>query len=106
MAGRDGMTIEEVVRQVLRDEHGDVIGESVRAVAHARGFLGTSRATTRPFRCQGNARQVSACLPPTASFEERDSQKRRPTPRPFLDTESSCDEDPRPATARVPLDEV
>ena len=28
MAGRDRMTIEEVVRQVLRDEHGDVIRES------------------------------------------------------------------------------
>ena len=25
MAGQDRMTIEEVVRQVLRDEHGDVI---------------------------------------------------------------------------------
>jgi putative transposase len=33
MAGRDRMTIEEVVRQVLRDEHGDVIRESVRAGA-------------------------------------------------------------------------
>ncbi|MGH3990225.1 MAG: IS256 family transposase [Pseudonocardiaceae bacterium] len=33
MAGRDRMTIEEVVRQVLRDEHGDVIRESVRVVA-------------------------------------------------------------------------
>jgi putative transposase len=33
MAGPDRMTIEEVVRQVLRDEHGDVIRESVRAVA-------------------------------------------------------------------------
>jgi len=33
MAGWDRMTIEEVVRQVLRDEHGDVIRESVRAVA-------------------------------------------------------------------------
>ena len=33
MAGRDRMTIEEVVRQVLRDEHADVIRESVRAVA-------------------------------------------------------------------------
>jgi transposase-like protein len=33
MAGQDRMTIEEVVRQVLRDEHGDVIRESVRAVA-------------------------------------------------------------------------
>ena len=33
MAGTDRMTIEEVVRQVLRDEHGDVIRESVRAVA-------------------------------------------------------------------------
>ena len=33
MAGQDRMTIEEVVRQVLRDEHGDVIRESVSAVA-------------------------------------------------------------------------
>jgi len=33
MAGQDRMTIEEVVRRVLRDEHGDVIRESVRAVA-------------------------------------------------------------------------
>jgi putative transposase len=33
MAGRDRMTVEEVVRQVLRDEHADVIRESVRAVA-------------------------------------------------------------------------
>jgi hypothetical protein len=32
MAGRDGMTIEEVVSRVLREEHGDVIRESVRAV--------------------------------------------------------------------------
>ena len=33
MAGRDRMTIEEVVRQVLREEHGDVIRESVKLVA-------------------------------------------------------------------------
>src|SRR3954468_20971892 len=33
MAGRDRMTIEEVVRQVLREEHGDVIREAVRVVA-------------------------------------------------------------------------
>jgi putative transposase len=33
MAGRDRMTIEEVVREVLREEHGDVIRESVRVVA-------------------------------------------------------------------------
>jgi putative transposase len=33
MAGMDRMTIAEVVRQVLRDEHADVIRESVRAVA-------------------------------------------------------------------------
>src|SRR6186997_1585556 len=33
MAGAERMTIEEVVRQVLREEHGDVIRESVRAVA-------------------------------------------------------------------------
>jgi len=33
MAGRDRMTVEEVVRRVLREEHADVIRESVRAVA-------------------------------------------------------------------------
>src|SRR3954467_613061 len=33
MAGADRMTIAEVVREVLRDEHADVIRESVRAVA-------------------------------------------------------------------------
>ena len=33
MAGFDRMAIEGIVRQVLRDEHGDVIRESVRAVA-------------------------------------------------------------------------
>ncbi len=33
MAGRDRMTIEEVVREVLRNEHADVIRESVRVVA-------------------------------------------------------------------------
>lgn len=33
MAGAERMTIEEVVRQVLRDEYADVIRESVRAVA-------------------------------------------------------------------------
>src|SRR3954469_13898730 len=33
MAGAERMTIEEVVRRVLREEHGDVIRESVRLVA-------------------------------------------------------------------------
>jgi transposase-like protein len=33
MAGQDRMTILEVVREVLRDEHADVIREAVRAVA-------------------------------------------------------------------------
>ena len=33
MAGQDRMTIQEVVRQVLRDDHADVIRASVRAVA-------------------------------------------------------------------------
>src|SRR5215212_8664237 len=33
MAGQDRMTIEELVRRVLRDEHADVIRESVTAIA-------------------------------------------------------------------------
>ena len=37
MAGQDRMTIEEVVRRVLREEHGDVIRDSVRPVVTAIG---------------------------------------------------------------------
>ena len=33
MAGADRMTVEEVVRKVLLDEHADVICEAVKAVA-------------------------------------------------------------------------
>jgi len=33
MAGQDRMTVEEVVRKVLRDEHADVIRESVMTIA-------------------------------------------------------------------------
>ncbi len=33
MAGQDRMTVAQVVREVLRDEHADVTRESVRAVA-------------------------------------------------------------------------
>jgi hypothetical protein len=33
MAGADRMTIEEVVKQVLLDEHADVIREAAKAVA-------------------------------------------------------------------------
>src|SRR4029450_5056974 len=36
MAGQDRMTVAEVVREVLRDEHADVIREAVKAVAQGR----------------------------------------------------------------------
>jgi hypothetical protein len=36
VAGDDRMTIEEVIMQVLLDEHADVIREPVRAVAAER----------------------------------------------------------------------
>jgi putative transposase len=54
MAGSDRMTIEEVVRRVLREEHGDVIRESVRAVAHeimeaeVCELIGAERGERRP----------------------------------------------------------
>jgi putative transposase len=54
MAGRDRMTIEEVVRQVLRDEHADVIRESVRAVgqeimeAEVSELIGAEHGERRP----------------------------------------------------------
>jgi putative transposase len=54
MAGQDRMTIEEVVRQVLREEHGDVIRESVRVVAQeimeveVSELIGAERGERRP----------------------------------------------------------
>jgi transposase-like protein len=54
MAGSDRMTIEEVVRRVLREEHGDVIRESVRAVAQeimeseVSELIGADRGERRP----------------------------------------------------------
>jgi putative transposase len=54
MAGQDRMTIEEVVKRVLRDEHADVIRESVRAVAQEimeaeiSALIGAERGERRP----------------------------------------------------------
>ena len=54
MAGQDRMTIEEVVQKVLRDEHADVIRESVRAVAaelmeaEVSALIGAERGERRP----------------------------------------------------------
>ena len=54
MAGIDRMTIAEVVREVLRDEHADVIRESVRAVAQELmevevcELIGAERGERRP----------------------------------------------------------
>jgi len=54
MAGQDRMTITQVVREVLRDEHADVIRESVRAVAQelmeaeVSELIGAERGERRP----------------------------------------------------------
>ena len=54
MAGADRMTIEEVVRQVLLDEHADVIREAVKAVAaemmelEVSELVGAERGERRP----------------------------------------------------------
>ena len=54
MAGADRMTIEEVVRQVLLDEHADVIREAVKAVAaelmefEVSELIGADRGERRP----------------------------------------------------------
>jgi putative transposase len=54
VAGRDRMTIEEVVRKVLAEEHGDVIREAVRAVAQelmeveVSELIGAERGERRP----------------------------------------------------------
>ena len=54
MAGADRMTIEEVVRKVLLDEHADVIREAVKAVAaemmelEVSELIGAQRGERRP----------------------------------------------------------
>ena len=54
MAGQDRMTIAEVVREVLRDEHADVIREAVKAVAaqlmelEVSELVGAERGERRP----------------------------------------------------------
>src|SRR3954468_13596303 len=54
MAGAERMTIEEVVRRVLREEHDDVIRESVRFVAQelmeaeVSALIGAERGERRP----------------------------------------------------------
>ena len=54
MAGADRMTIEEVVRKVLLDEHADVIREAVKAVAaelmelEVSAQIGAERGERRP----------------------------------------------------------
>ena len=54
MAGADWVTIEEVVRKVLLDEHADVIREAVRAVAaelvelEVSELIGAERGERRP----------------------------------------------------------
>ena len=54
MAGRDRMTIEGVVRKVLRDQYADVIRESVKTVA-PRGH-GRRRVPWRSRRPSGHVR--------------------------------------------------
>ena len=54
MAGADRMTIEEVVRKVLLDEHADVIREAVKAVCaemmefEVSELIGAERGERRP----------------------------------------------------------
>jgi putative transposase len=80
MAGAERMTIEEVVRRVLREEHGDVIRDAVRAVAQelmeaevseligaARGERREDRATHRngyrPRRWDTRAGEIELQIP-------------------------------------------
>src|SRR3954471_8016035 len=54
MAGQERMTIEEVVRKVLRDEHADVVRESVKTIAReimeaeVAELIGAQRGERRP----------------------------------------------------------
>jgi putative transposase len=62
VAGADRMTVEEVVRKVLLDEHADVIREAVKAVAaelmelEVSGLIGAERGERRP-QDRGDASQ-------------------------------------------------
>src|SRR4051794_2916907 len=59
VAGADRMTIEEVVRKVLLDEHADVIREAVKAIISAAS-AGT---TFRPTRTYTTLRDVTPFVP-------------------------------------------
>ena len=62
MAGADRMTIEEVVKQVLLDEHADVIREAVKAVCaemmelEVSELIGARAATSRASWSRADAR--------------------------------------------------
>ena len=62
MAGRDRMAIAEVVRQVLREEHADVIRESVRVVA--REIMDQAKAAVSEDRWTRARTEVRISLPP------------------------------------------
>ena len=76
MAGADRMTIEEVVRKVLLDQHADVIREAVKAVAGevdgARGVRADRpRAWRAPARGPRDAPQQRFCSRPAVGHQGR-----------------------------------
>jgi hypothetical protein len=60
------MTIEEVVREVLREEHGDVIRESVKAVARELMEAGLRAHRCRSRRADRGPRDASQRVSPAA----------------------------------------
>jgi hypothetical protein len=66
MAGAERMTIEEVVRKVLCEEHGDVIRESVRAVAQELMEAEVSELVGAQRGKHGGPRDASQRLPTAA----------------------------------------
>ena len=67
VAGADRMTIEEVVRKVLLDEHADVIREAVKAVAAEMMELEVSEL----IGAERGERRVKELNPPSPGRESR-----------------------------------
>ncbi len=86
MAGAERMTIEEVVRKVLRDEHADVIRESVRLLAQelmeaeVAALIGAQRGE----RCPEDPRRIAAAIARGSGTRAREQRSAQVHSRPVL----------------------
>ncbi len=86
MAGAQRMTIEEVVRKVLRDEHADVIRESVRLLAQElmEAEVAELVGVQRGERCPEDPRHIAAAIARGSGTRAREQRSAQVHSRPVL----------------------